>query len=279
MEKIFFAVTVSLFTLFMQPPANGQTAVAPGNEKYSAKSQLKRGIKVEQLFDNPPDSAKPSCFWWWFNSLVDKPGITRDLEEFKKKGMGGVVLVCSGNDYGVAEMPRGPVFLSPQWMELFRYALDESARLGLEVGVNFGGGGWDMGGAWIPPELNSRWFVQSELNLKGPQKFSGKLPVPDPRSGYKAPHYGNVPHYMTWPKEKMDYRINSVVAFREQKGSSLGIERLNLLDAKSNRLIGDEVLPKEQRKTRTKLISYKSNSPLRPSGLLGPVTLQINKDR
>lgn len=122
-------------------------------------------------FDNPPASVRPSCFWWWFNSLVDREGITRDLEEFKAKGMGGVTLVCTGNDYGVADMPRGPVFLSSEWMDLFRYALKEAERLGLEVGVNFGGGGWDMGGSWIPPELNSRWFVQSELNVQGPRKF------------------------------------------------------------------------------------------------------------
>jgi hypothetical protein len=88
-------------------------------------------------FDDPPASAKPSCFWRWFNSLVDREGITRDLEEFKAKGMGGVTIVCTGNDYGVADMPRGPVFLSPEWFELYRFALDEAARLGLEVGVNF----------------------------------------------------------------------------------------------------------------------------------------------
>jgi hypothetical protein len=243
MKNAFYTVVVSLFTLFMQPLTYAQPVAMPVNKKYSANVSAKRELNIEHRFDAPPDSAKPSCFWWWFNSLVNKPGITRDLEEFKKKGMGGVVLVCSGNDYGVAEMPRGPVFLSTQWMKLFRYALDEAARLGLEVGVNFGGGGWDMGGAWIPPELNSRWFVQSEFNLTGPQLFAGKVPVPDPRSGYKAPHYGNVTHYMTWPKEKMDYRVNSVVAFQATQGSSLEMERLKLLDAKSNRLDGSLFTP------------------------------------
>jgi hypothetical protein len=54
-------------------------------------------------------SARPSCFWWWFNSHIDQEGITRELEEFKAKGMGGVTLVCSGNDDGVAKMPLVPV--------------------------------------------------------------------------------------------------------------------------------------------------------------------------
>ena len=212
---------------------------------FLAKAQSGKDPSLFQSFDNPPMSAKPSCFWWWFNSLVDQEGITRDLEEFKAKGMGGVTLVCTGNDYGVAPMPRGPVFLSPEWMKLFKYALDEADRLGLEVSVNFCGGGWVMGGAWIPPEYNSRWFVQSELNLTGPQPFSGKLPVPNPRAGYNPPHSGNVTHYMTWPKEKMDYRVNSVVAFKESEGgkANLGEERLKLLDAKSNRLDGSLFTP------------------------------------
>lgn len=192
---------------------------------------------LEKSFAAPPDAAKPSCFWWWFNSLVNKEGITRDLEEFKAKGLGGVMLVCSGNDYGVAPMPLGPVFLSPEWRELYKHALTEADRLGLEVGLNFCGGGWCMGGAWITPEFNARWFVQSKLTVSGPQAYSGKLPIPEPRDGYKPPHCGNVGHYMTWAKEKMDYRDSAVVAFREPDGGGgeLGQERLKALDAKSNR--------------------------------------------
>lgn len=199
----------------------------PGKEK-----------SLVQWFDHPPMSARPSCYWWWFNSLVDKQGITRDLEEFKNKGLGGVTLICTGNEYGVAPMPRGPVFLSNEWMELFKHALNEADKQGLEVSVNFGDGGWCMGGRWITPEYNARWFVQSELPLTGPSEFKGELPVPDPRKGYKPPYYGNVEHYMTWPKNKMDYRVNSVVAFKEPEAGKefLGEERLKLLDAKSNRL-------------------------------------------
>ena len=234
-----------LFVLILPFFAYSQSVVKNDKNNNPIKRSDKKSTTPEQLFDVPPDSAKPSCFWWWFNSLVDKQGITRDLEEFKKKGMGGVTLVCTGNDYGVADMPRGPVFLSSQWLELYRYALEEAARLGLEVGVNFGGGGWSMGGAWIPPELNSRWFVQSELTILGPQSFSGKLPVPDPRAGYKPPFHGNVSHYMTWSKDKMDYRVNSIVAFKEieGEGAGLGEERMKLLDAKSNRLDGPYNVP------------------------------------
>ena len=203
---------------------------------------------LERQFASPPSSARPSCFWWWFNSLVDKPGITRDLEEFKAKGMGAVVLVCTGNDYGVGPMPRGPVFLSPEWRELYQHALKECDRLGLEMGVNFCGGGWDMGGAWIKPEYSSRWFVQSQLSVSGPRKLTEPLPLPGYRDGYEPPHHGNVNHYMTWPKEKADYRDTAVVAFREPEGggADLDARRRSSLAAKSNRKDGPCGMPVQQ---------------------------------
>jgi hypothetical protein len=223
-------------------------------------------------FDNPPDSVRPSCFWWWFNSLVDREGITRDLEEFRAKGMGAVTIVCTGNDYGVAEMPRGPVFLSPEWMDLYRYALKEAGRLGLTVGVNFGGGGWTMGGPWMTPEMNPRWFVQSEMSATGPVAWSGKLPVPDPRGGYDPPHFGNVTHYMTWPKVKMDYRISSLVAFREEdpSASSLGEERMKLLAAKSNRKDAPIwISPQEVTgPTLEKWQTFQGDQPVLPAGVI-----------
>ena len=43
---------------------------------------------------------------------MNKDGITRDLEELKRKGMGGVMIVCTGNGYGVDPIPDGPVFLA-----------------------------------------------------------------------------------------------------------------------------------------------------------------------
>ena len=52
---------------------------------------------LEKNFVNPPDSAKASGYWWWLNANVDKEAITRDMDEFSAKGIGSVLLVCSGN--------------------------------------------------------------------------------------------------------------------------------------------------------------------------------------
>ncbi|MFA6560645.1 MAG: glycosyl hydrolase [Verrucomicrobiia bacterium] len=126
-------------------------------------------------FAAPPDSAKPRVYWWWLNSLVDKEGITRDLKEYRAKGIGGVLLFDAGMPAG--PMPAGPKFMSQEWLEMFQHALREADRLGIEVSVNLCSG-WDAGGPWITSEFAAKHFVQSELRLVGPRRFSGKLSRP-----------------------------------------------------------------------------------------------------
>ena len=63
---------------------------------------------------------------------MDKASITRDLQEFHHKGIGAVLLVCSGN-WGAGPIPSGPEFLSEEWRELFIHALNEAERLNIKV--------------------------------------------------------------------------------------------------------------------------------------------------
>jgi hypothetical protein len=214
-------------------------------------------------FEKTLQTAKPTSFWWWINSLADKESITRDLEAFKAKGMGGVTLICSSN-WDSPNIPvRGPEFLSPAWRELFKHTIKEAARLNLEVGVNFCASGWTMGGPWITPEMNGRWFVQSETKVQGPLKFTGKLPMPDSRGGYKPPYHLNVKSSMEWPEEKMDYRDNAVVAFRDNQ-SLMDSTQLQLLDAKTNRKDAScFILPKDlMEPTLTPLKATSSDKPI-----------------
>ena len=197
----------------------------------AARDELSAG------FLRPPDVAKPATMWWWFNSNVNKAGITRDLEQFRAKGIGGVVLINSTTGFGTGPIPQGPKFLSPEWRELYRHALSEAHRLGLEVGVNLSTG-WCMGGPWIKPENSGRWFLQSSVVVEGPTKFSDVLPLPGNRSGYDNARHLFVKNYVDLPLAQLDYRDSSVIAFPEPDEARvrLGDARAALLPAKSNRL-------------------------------------------
>lgn len=61
--------------------------------KKSISGELERSL--EKAFDNQPESAKASGYWWWLKNNVNKEAITRDLENFRTKGMGLVLLACT----------------------------------------------------------------------------------------------------------------------------------------------------------------------------------------
>jgi hypothetical protein len=137
---------------------------------------------LESEFVRPPDSAKPRIYWWWLFNRVDKAAITRDLEEFKAKGIGGVNLICTGGYAGQKPLP-GVFFLGPEWRELFRHAVKEAARLKIEMGFNLAGG-WVMMGPWVTQDNAMKKVAQAEIRVRGPAKYSAPLPSPPIVDGY-----------------------------------------------------------------------------------------------
>ena len=137
---------------------------------------------LELGFATPPDSAKPRVYWWWLYNRVDQEGITRDLEEFKAKGISGVNLICTGG-YAGAEPLFGVEFLGPQWRALLRHAVKEAARLDIEMGFNLAGG-WVMIGPWVTPDNAMKKLVQTQVKVLGPRQFSDKLSQPETVAGY-----------------------------------------------------------------------------------------------
>lgn len=136
-----------------------------------------------KAFISPADDAKPRVYWWWLFNRVDKEGITRDLEEFKAKGISGVNLMCNGGYAGAEPLP-GVKFQSPEWWELFRYMVRETKRLNIELGYNLSAGGWTMQGPWVTPDHAMKKVVQTELRVLGPTKISEQLAQPETNDDY-----------------------------------------------------------------------------------------------
>jgi hypothetical protein len=131
--------------------------------------------ELSRGFQNPPDTARPWVWWFWLNNNVSKESLTRDLEQLKAKGIGGVTVYSLAALRG--PVPSGPAFMSPQWRELFRHTVREADRLGLGVSL-VGCSGWNAGGPWLTPADACKKYVQSTLTVKGPRKFAKKLPQP-----------------------------------------------------------------------------------------------------
>ncbi len=135
---------------------------------------------LEAGFASPPDNCRPWVYWFWLNGNITREGITADLEAMARVGIGGVLIMEV--DQGT---PAGPVaFASDTWRELFRHALHEAHRLGLQVNLNNDAGWCGSGGPWIRPDEAMQKLVWTETRLRGPARFEGVLPQPETVADY-----------------------------------------------------------------------------------------------
>ncbi len=138
-RRLSFLLALSaIFTLHFANVSEAQQKKSPIKKNTAAKDTLLN------LFRTPPDSAKSRVYWFWIYNRVTKEGITRDLEQFKAKGISGVNLICNGGYAGKEPLP-GVEFLGEEWRALFRHAVREATRLHIEIGFNMAGG-WTMMG-------------------------------------------------------------------------------------------------------------------------------------
>ena len=101
-------------------------------------------------FANPPDSAKPWCYWWWVNGHVDRETIAADLESMKRLGFGGVLMFDSRGYWDDEEHVVNPkaeiVWGSPAWYDFVEFSIRECSRLGLEFTMNASASGGTLNG-------------------------------------------------------------------------------------------------------------------------------------
>ncbi len=155
-------------------------------------------------FREPPDSARPGAYWYFMDGNLSREGMTRDLESMKAAGMGHVVFL----EVNVG-VPRGRVdFLSEEWQDLYVHAVREAERLGIEIILGSGPGWAGSGGPWVKPEQSMQHLVASPVEVQGPGRFTGTLPVAPPR----RPFFGDVPKQLR-PQWESFYRDVAVLVF------------------------------------------------------------------
>lgn len=119
---------------------------------------------------------KPWTRWWWMGSDVDSAGLTYNLEEMSRAGIGGVEITPI---YGVQGREEHYIdFLSPKWMQMFAFTQSEATRLGIGVDMNMGTG-WPFGGPEVPIEDAATKAVFQQYELKGGQQLKENIVIKD----------------------------------------------------------------------------------------------------
>ena len=158
------------------------TPAKPVPAKATPAKATPAGDTLLSSFYSPPDAAKPRVYWFWEFNRVTKEGITRDLEQFKAKGISGVNLICTGGYAGKEPLP-GVKFLGEEWRALFRYAVRQANLLHIEIGFNLAGG-WTLMGPSVTKDHAMKKVVSASLVVAGAANFSGALPQPPIVDGY-----------------------------------------------------------------------------------------------
>ena len=86
---------------------------------------------------------RPWAYNWWLGSAVDPTNLTRQMEQYRDAGLGGIHIIPIYGAKGYEA--RYVEYLSPRWLELFTFAVQEGHRLGLGVDLTTGTG-WCFGG-------------------------------------------------------------------------------------------------------------------------------------
>lgn len=172
------------------------------------------GRELERGFAHPPPAARPWVYWFIMDGNFSREGVTADLEAMQRVGIGGVMLLEV--DVG---LPRGPVrFMSAEWRALFKHAVAEAERLGLQITLNAGPGWTGSGGPWVKVEQSMQHLVASATDISGPAKLDVVLPQPAPRK----PYFGNGGLSPEMIKSQEAFYVDvAVLAFPKSTNASL----------------------------------------------------------
>ena len=93
--------------------------------------------------------AKPWAYNWWMASAVDREGLEAQCAAMEEAGLGGfhVIPIYGAKGYEAKYLR----YLSPEWMQAFKDAVEIGAKHGLGVDMTMGNG-WCFGGPQLKPE-------------------------------------------------------------------------------------------------------------------------------
>ena len=121
------------------------------------------------------DQCRPWAYNWWLGSAVDRENLGREMQRYRQGGLGGIHIVPIYGAKGAEE--RYIDYLSPRWLEMLAFAVEQGKRLGLGVDMTTGTG-WCFGGPNIPAELGCRTLVVKRLAFPADKRLPKDLRPP-----------------------------------------------------------------------------------------------------
>lgn len=124
--------------------------------------------KVDLKWPEMTQTTHPWARWWWMGNAVNTKDLAALMKDYKAHGLGGLEITPI---YGVkGEENQFIKYLSPEWMDLFQFTLDEAKKLNLGIDMD-NTAGWPFGGPWVTPSDESKTVFHKIYKLKGGEKL------------------------------------------------------------------------------------------------------------
>jgi len=127
-------------------------------------------------FQNPPQEAKASCYWWWKGDLTAKE-TARELRVLKEAGLGGAHIIPWGGG--------APAYLSPEWLALLGATANSAKQEGMILDLS-ANAAWPFRGTWVTTEESQHKVDVKTYQVEGSKKFSIPKPEDKKKTGSKS---------------------------------------------------------------------------------------------
>ena len=157
------------------PFASGITSTVNRSLLLVALLFLQVTVQAQLQWPAITQQTKPWTRWWWMGNAVDRRNLTLNMEKYQAAGLGGLELTPI---YGVKGYEDHFInYLSPAWMDLFSFTLQEARRLGLGLDMT-SGTGWPFGGGPLIDSVYAckemfykTWTIKAGQNLQDTVRF------------------------------------------------------------------------------------------------------------
>lgn len=125
-----------------------------------------------RAFQDPPAEAKPFVRWWWNGNCVTAQGVLNELDVMHKAGIGGIEINPVGLPGDAQRTDDKPLeWLSPEWNDVLRTAIDGARQRGMVVDMIVGSG-WPFGGRFLDNDETIQGVVLNTKEIQGPGTFT-----------------------------------------------------------------------------------------------------------
>lgn len=136
----------------------------------------------EELFRNPPNVARPRVWWHWMNGNITREGILLDMEWMQRIGIGGFHQFDAALNTPQV-VPKRLVYMTPEWKDAFRYAIETANKFGFEATIASSPGWSETGGPWVEPADAMKKMVWSKIQIADGKPLPIILPHPPTQPG------------------------------------------------------------------------------------------------